>query len=73
MVKRTKEYKEYNNNNVVGSGSKAWNERYLEYEWNGHEFGDKRSRPLPEFMNKVEKKRHARHNMAFERFDRKVA
>ena len=19
-------------------GSKAWNERYLEYEWNGHEF-----------------------------------
>ena len=21
-------------------GSKAWNERYLEYEWNGHEFGD---------------------------------
>ena len=54
-------------------GSKAWNERYLEYEWNGHEFGDKRSRPLPESMNKVEKKRQARHNMAFERFDRKVA
>ena len=22
--------------------SKAWNERYLEYEWNGHEYGDKR-------------------------------
>ena len=36
-------------------GSKAWNERFLEYEWNGHEFGDKRGRPLPEFMNTVEK------------------
>ena len=23
-------------------GSKVWNERYLEYEWNGHEFGEKR-------------------------------
>ena len=22
-------------------GSKAWNERYLKYEWNGHEFSDK--------------------------------
>ena len=22
-------------------GSKTWNERFLEYEWNGHEFGDK--------------------------------
>ena len=38
-------------------GSKTWNERYLEYEWNGHEFGEKRSRPLPEFMNTVEKRR----------------
>ena len=37
-------------------GSKAWNERFLEYEWNGHEFGDKRGRPLPEFMNTVEKR-----------------
>ena len=54
-------------------GSKAWNERYLAYEWNGHEFGDKRSRPLPEFMNTVEKRREARRNKAFERFDRKVA
>ena len=24
-------------------GSKAWNEQYLEYEWNGHEFGEKRN------------------------------
>ena len=40
--------------------SKAWNERYLEYEWNGHKFGEKRSRPLPEFMNTVEK-RHQTH------------
>ena len=40
--------------------SKAWNERYLEYEWNGHNFGEKRSRPLPEFMNTV-KKRHQTH------------
>ena len=54
-------------------GSKTWNERYLEYDWNGPEFGDKRSRPLPEFMNTVEKRREMRRNKAFERFDRKVA
>ena len=54
-------------------GSKTWNERFLEYEWNGHEFGDKRGRPLPEFMNTVEKRREARRNKAFARFDRKVA
>ena len=53
-------------------GSKAWNERFLEYEWNGHEFGDKRSRPLPEFMNTVEKRHEARRNKFFARFDRKV-
>ena len=23
-------------------GSKVWNERYLEYKWKGHEFGEKR-------------------------------
>ena len=50
-------------------GSKAWNERFLEYEWNGHEFGDKRSHPLPEFMNMVEMRRRNR----FALFDRKVA
>ena len=49
--------------------SKVWNERYLEYEWNGHEFGDKRSRPLSESMNTVEK----RWQNKFTRFDRKVA
>ena len=38
-------------------GSKAWNERYLEYEWNEHEFGDKRKQPLPEFMNTIKKRR----------------
>ena len=54
-------------------GSKAWNERFLEYEWNGHEFGDKRSRLLPEFMNTVEKRREMRRNKFFARFDRKVA
>ena len=54
-------------------GSKAWNERFLEYEWNGHEFGDKRGRPLPEFMNTVEKRREARRSKFFARFDRKVA
>ena len=38
-------------------GSKAWNERYLEYEWNRHEFGEKRKQPLPEFMNTIKKRR----------------
>ena len=54
-------------------GSKTWNERFLEYEWNGHEFCDKRGRPLPEFMNTVEKRREARRNKFFALFDRKVA
>ena len=54
-------------------GSKAWNERFLEYEWNGHEFCDKRSRPLPEFMNTVEKRREMRRIKFFALFDRKVA
>ena len=54
-------------------GSETWNERFLEYEWNGHGFGDKRGRPLPEFMNTVEKRREMRRNKAFARFDRKVA
>ena len=54
-------------------GSRAWNERYLEYEWNGHEFSDKHRRPLPEFMNTVEKRRETRRNKFFALFDRKVA
>ena len=54
-------------------GSKAWNERFLEYEWNGHEFGDKRGRPLPETMYTVEKRREARRSKFFARFDRKVS
>ena len=54
-------------------GSKEWNKRYLEYEWNGHEFGGKRRRPLPEFMNTVEKRRQARRNKFFSMFDLKVA
>ena len=54
-------------------GSKAWNERYLEYEWNGHEFGDKRQRHLPGYLNTVEKRREMRRNKAYERFDRKVS
>ena len=51
-------------------GTKAWNERYLEYEWNGHEFGEKRQRRLPDYLNTVEKRRR---NKFFARFDRKVA
>ena len=54
-------------------GTKAWNERFLEYEWNGHEFGEKRQRHLPAYLNTVEKGREMRRNKAFERFDRKVS
>ena len=54
-------------------GSKAWNEQYLEYEWNGHEFGEKRKQPLPEFMNTVKKRRQTRRNKFFTPFDCKVA
>ena len=53
-------------------GSKSWNERYLEYEWNGHEFGEKRKQSLSEFMNTVEKRRETRRNKFFALFDRKV-
>ena len=52
--------------------SKVWNKRYLEYEWNGHEFGKKRKQPLPEFMNMVEKRREVQRNNFFAMFDRKV-
>ena len=55
-------------------GSKAWNERYLEYKWNGHEFGEKRKPSLPKFMNTMEKKGEiARCNKFLALFDRKVA
>ena len=53
-------------------GSRTWNERYLEYEWNEHEFSDKHRRPLPEFMNTVKKRRQTRRNKFFALFDRKV-
>ena len=54
-------------------GSKSWNECYLEYEWNGHEFGKKRKQSLPEFMNTVEKRREVQRNKFFTMFDHKVA
>ena len=54
-------------------GSKAWNERYLEYEWNGHEFDKKQKQSLPEFMNMVEKRREIRRNKFFTMFVCKVA
>ena len=54
-------------------GSKSWNERYLEYEWNGREFDKKRKQPLPEFMNMVEKRREVWRNKFFTMFDLKVS
>ena len=54
-------------------GSKAWNERYLKYEWNEYEFGKKRKQSLPEFMNTVEKRREDRQNKFFTLFNHKVA
>ena len=54
-------------------GSKAWNDLYNLYEWDGHEFGEKRQRPFPGYLNTVEKRREMRRNKAFERFDRKVS
>ena len=54
-------------------GSKTWNDLYNQYEWNGHEFGEKRQRHLPGYLNTVEKRREMRRNKAYERFDRKVS
>ena len=54
-------------------GSKTWNERYLEYEWNGREFDENRRHHLPGYLNTVEKKREMRRNKAFTSFDRKVS
>ena len=50
-------------------GSKAWNDLYNQYVWNGHEFGQKRQRHLPDYLNTVEKRREMRHNKAYERFE----
>ena len=55
------------------AGSKSWNERYLEYEWNGHEFGEKRNQPLLKFINTVEKRRETRQNKFFTMFDSKIS
>ena len=38
-------------------GTDEWNKRYLEYEWDGHEFGAKREQRLPKSLNSVEKRR----------------
>ena len=54
-------------------GSKAWNERYLEYEWNGHEFCRKQKQPLLEFMKTVKKRREVRRNKFFAMFGHKAA
>ena len=55
-------------------GRKTWNERYIEYEWNGHEFGSKRSRLLPKTINTVEKRGEIACCIKFYLlFDRKVA
>ena len=62
-----------NEKKYIYVGIKIWNERYLEYDWNGHEFGEKRQRHLPAYLNTVEKGREMRRNKAFERFDRKVS
>ena len=54
-------------------GSKSLNECYLEYKWNGHEFGKKRKQSFPEFMNTVEKRWEVRRNKFFTMFDHKVS
>ena len=48
-------------------------ERYLEYEWNRHEFGKNRKQSLSEFINTVEKRRQTRRSKFFTMFDRKIA
>ena len=60
-------------NKYIYVGSKTWNKRYLEYEWNGREFGEKRRRYLPGYLNTVVKRREMRRNKAFARFDRMVS
>ena len=62
-----------NEKKYVFVGSKAWNDLYNLYEWNGHEFGQKRQRHLPGYLNTVEKRREMRRNRIFKRFDRKVS
>ena len=48
-------------------------ERYLEYEWNRHEFGKNRKQSFSEFINTVEKRRQTRRSKFFTMFDRKIA
>ena len=54
-------------------GSKSWNDRYLEYEWNGREFTKERDEPLPEFANTVGKRREVRRMSYYDLFDRKIS
>ena len=54
-------------------GSKSWNDRYLEYKWNGHEFGAKRRLPLSEFTNTVAKRREVRRMSYNDLFDLRVS
>ena len=55
-------------------GRKTWNERYIEYEWNGYEYGSKRSLPLTKAINTVEKRGEITYCIKFYLlFDRKVA
>ena len=49
-----------------------WNERYIEYEWNGYKFTKKRKQPHDETMNRVAKCQEAKLNRLIATFDHKV-
>ena len=48
-----------------------WNERYIEYEWNGYEFSKKWKQPL-ETMNTIPKYQEAKLNRLMIIFDHTV-
>ena len=70
-VVRDPKYKRYR---TLYVGSDEWNKRFLEYEWNGREFGEKRKYRLPKFLDTVEKRREVQfgHRNLYRIFDRKV-
>ena len=51
----------------INIGSNRWNKRYLDYEWDGHEFGKRREIPLNKRINTGDKRQEARY-MKLSRF-----
>ena len=55
------------------TGSNTRNERYLEYEWNGHQFSKKQKQALDKSLKTVSKHCEERHTWSITALDGKIA